>query len=126
MTAETSDARILQDVLVSARSKNAGPFSVTIDLFFPDAATFHDVCDRKVLNREVVGTLYGLPPEQVKIFEFEPALAIKVSLPRLVPGGSPGDVDVAGGQQFVPLLGVPLTPGPDERNTRNNSRNDST
>jgi hypothetical protein len=103
-----TEPQTLQDVLVSARSKNAGPFSVTIDLFFPDAATFHDVCARKLLDRDVVGRLYGLPPEHVKVFEFEPALAIKVSMPRLVPGGSPGDVDVAGGQQFVPLLGIPL------------------
>jgi hypothetical protein len=100
--------RTLQDVLVSARSKKAGPFTVTIDLFFPDAETFHDVCRQKVIDKEVVGRLYSLPPEQVQIFEFEPALAIKVSMPRLVPGGSPGDVDVAGGQQFVPLLGVPI------------------
>jgi hypothetical protein len=100
--------RTLQDVLISARSKNAGPFTVTIDLFFPDAGTFHDVCRQGVINTEVVGELYGLAPERVRIFEFEPALAIKVSLPRLVPGGSPGDVDVAGGQQFVPLLGLPI------------------
>jgi hypothetical protein len=110
--ASPSDKRTLQDVLVSARSKNAGPFTVTIDLFFPDAATFHDVCDRQVIDAELVGDLYGLPPDQVKIFEFEPALAIKVSLPRLVPGGAPGDVDVAGGQQFAPLLGVPLSGRP--------------
>jgi hypothetical protein len=103
-----ADTRTLQDVLVSARSKNAGPFAVTIDLFFPDAATFHDICDRKVLGPDLVGELYGLPPDDVKIFEFEPALAIKISLPRLVPGGSPGDVDVAGGQQFAPLLDVPI------------------
>ena len=38
----------------------------------------------------------------------KPALAIKVSIPRLLPGGSPGDTDVAGGQQFVPLLSIPL------------------
>jgi uncharacterized protein DUF4387 len=100
--------RTLQDVLISARSKNAGPFTVTIDLFFPDADTFADVCRQRVITSEVVGELYGLPPEQVQVFEFEPALAIKVSLPRLVPGGSPGDVDVAGGQQFVPLLGVTI------------------
>ena len=56
----------------------------------------------------MVGALYGLAPERVRIFEFEPALAIKVSVPRLVPGGSPGDSDVAGGQQFVPLLDIPL------------------
>jgi hypothetical protein len=97
----------LQDLLASARSKNAGPFSVTIDLFFNDADGFADVCQRKLINKELVGKLYSLPPEQVKIFEFEPALAIKISMPRLVPGGAPGDVDVAGGQQFVPLLDVP-------------------
>ena len=45
---------------------------------------------------------------QVRIFEFEPALAIKISVPRLLPGGAPGDSDVAGGQQFAPLLDIPL------------------
>jgi Domain of unknown function (DUF4387) len=98
----------LQDLLASARSKNAGPFSVTVDLFFADADAFADVCRRKVIHPELVGELYGLPSDQVKVFEFEPALAIKVSFPRLVPGGSPGDVDVAGGQQFVPLLDIPI------------------
>jgi hypothetical protein len=99
-------SRTLRDLVVSARSKNAGPFTVTIDLFFPDAETFKDVCRRKVLTQELVGDLYSLAPDQVRIFEFEPALAIKVSLPRLVPGGAPGDTDVAGGQQFAPLLDV--------------------
>jgi hypothetical protein len=98
----------LQDLLASARSKNAGPFSVTVDLFFADADAFAEVCRRKVIHPELVGELYGLPADHVKIFEFEPALAIKVSFPRLVPGGSPGDVDVAGGQQFAPLLDVPI------------------
>jgi hypothetical protein len=101
--------RTLLDVLSSARSKNAGPFTVTVDLFFPDADTFHSVCGQKVITPETVGELYSLPADQVRVFEFEPALAIKVSMPRLVPGGSPGDVDVAGGQQFVPLLGVQIS-----------------
>ena len=98
----------LQDVLVSARSKNAGPFTLTIDLFFGDPDTFESVCERKIINADVVSQLYRLPAEQVRIFEFRPALAIKVSIPRLVPGGAPGDVDIAGGQQFVPLLDLPL------------------
>jgi hypothetical protein len=103
-----SAPRTLQDALSSIRSKNAGPFTVTFDLFFADRETFLDVVDQGVLTKEGVGALYGLEPEQVRIFEFEPALAIKVSVPRLVPGGSPGDSDVAGGQQFVPLLSIPL------------------
>jgi hypothetical protein len=103
-----SEPRTLQDALSSIRSKNAGPFTVTFDLFFADRETFLDVVDQGVLTKEGVGALYGLEPDQVRIFEFEPALAIKVSVPRLVPGGSPGDSDVAGGQQFVPLLSIPL------------------
>jgi len=55
-----------------------------------------------------VGALYSIPASDVRIFPFKPALAIKVSIPRLLPGGSPGDTDVAGGQQFVPLLSLPL------------------
>jgi hypothetical protein len=103
-----TQARTLQDVLSSIRSKNAGPFTVTFDLFFPDRETYLDVVSQQVLTEERVGALYALEPDQVRIFEFEPALAIKVSVPRLVPGGSPGDSDVAGGQQFVPLLSIPV------------------
>ena len=39
---------VLKDVLTSARSKNAGPFSVSFDLFFPDLATFEMVRDNNV------------------------------------------------------------------------------
>jgi Domain of unknown function (DUF4387) len=104
----SEQTRTLHEVLSSIRSKNAGPFTVTFDLFFPDRATFLDVVEQGVVTKERVGALYGLEPDRVRIFEFEPALAIKVSVPRLVPGGSPGDSDVAGGQQFVPLLSIPL------------------
>jgi hypothetical protein len=100
--------RTLRSALVSVRSKNAGPFTVTFDLFFPDAETFHDVQRRAVITPDVVGRLYGLDPAVVKVHWFEPALAVKVAVPRLVPGGAPGDTDVAGGQQYVPLLSLPL------------------
>ena len=54
--------RTVRDVLVSVRSKNAGPFTVTFDLFFPDAETFHDMQQRGVITPEVVGGLDGLAP----------------------------------------------------------------
>jgi len=62
--------RTLQSALASVRSKNAGPFTVTFDLFFKDRDTFFDVVGQKVLTKEVVGALYGLEPDQVRIFEF--------------------------------------------------------
>src|SRR6202044_1585350 len=98
--------RTIRDVVSSARSKNAGPFTVTMDLFFPDLESFHEIADAGILTRELVAGIYSLTPDQVKIFPFEPARAIKVSIPRLVPGGAPGDRDVAGGQQFAPLLDI--------------------
>lgn len=98
----------VRDVLVSVRSKNAGPFTVTFDLFFPDAATFHDMQQRAVITPESVAGLYGLVPADVEVHWFEPALAVKVAVPRLVPGGAPGDTDVAGGQQYAPLLSLSL------------------
>lgn len=100
--------RTIREALVSVRSKNAGPFTVTFDLFFPDLATFEDVKSRNVITPDVVGKLYSLDPASVKVHWFEPALAVKVAVPRLVPGGAPGDTDVAGGQQYVPLLGIAL------------------
>ena len=100
--------RKLQDTLASIRSKNAGPFTVCFDLFFKGPGEFAEVVAKQVLTPGTVAARYGLDPADVGVFEFEPALAIKVSIPRLVPGGAPGDSDVAGGQQFVPLLDVPL------------------
>ena len=43
--------RTIRDVLVSVRSKNAGPFTVTFDLFFPDAETFHDMQQREAIMK---------------------------------------------------------------------------
>jgi hypothetical protein len=98
----------MRDALVSVRSKNAGPFTVTFDLFFPDAATFDDMRQRDVLTPDVVAALYGLAPADVKIHWLASVFAVKIAIPRLVPGGAPGDSDVAGGQQYAPLLTLAL------------------
>jgi hypothetical protein len=102
----TASPATLRDLVVSVRSKNAGPFSVTFDLFFPDTEGFEKAVADQIITPDRVADLYGLRPEQVKVFNFRPSLAIKVSIPRLVPGGAPGDSDVAGGQQFAPLLSL--------------------
>jgi hypothetical protein len=100
--------RTLKDTLASIRSKNAGPFTVCFDLFFKGPEEYEEVVASKVINAETVASLYNLDPSEVGVHEFAPASAIKVAIPRLVPGGAPGDTDVAGGQQFVPLLSLTL------------------
>ena len=88
------------------RSKNAGPFVLTVDVMFDDGATYQRVKDSQVLSREIVAGIYRLPPEEVLFFECDNALAIKFSLPRLVFSGDLGDSDVFGGQQYAPLLDI--------------------
>jgi hypothetical protein len=97
------------DSLVSVlRSKNAGPLTLTIDLIFPDEATFSRVALAKERLRAEVSRLYGEPAERVAVHLYPPALAIKIALPRRVISGDLGDRDVYGAQQHAPLLGIEL------------------
>jgi len=86
------------------RSKNAGPFWLTIDVMFDDPATYRAVRDQHVVTVELIGRLYGQPADRISVFEHDAALAIKISLPRPHSSGSPLDTDVFGGQQYAPLL----------------------
>jgi hypothetical protein len=69
------------------RSKNAGPFELTFDVMFDDAAVYQRVRDSGALTRETIAARYGLPPAAVKFFYCDNALAIKASIPRPVPQG---------------------------------------
>lgn len=103
MTGPATTTR-LRDVATFIRSKNAGPFVITIDVFFADDEQARRVLDAGVLGAEVVAGLYGVPATEVVVLHMPPAAAVKISLPRPLPAGDVGDRDVAGGQQFVPLL----------------------
>src|ERR1700751_1798930 len=86
------------------RSKNAGPFWLTIDIMFDDAEKYRRVRDGDVVNRALVARLYGRRPAYVIVVNHDPALAIKISFPRPASSGSKYDSDVYGGQQYAPLL----------------------
>ena len=58
-----------------------------------------------MLTRETVTKLYGISDARIADFvEFEPGNAIKFTIYRLRPSGSPGDPDIFGAQQYAPLL----------------------
>src|SRR4051812_37055997 len=101
-------AQVVRDVINSVRSKNAGPFALTFDLFFPDIETFTAVKDADGFKRELIAQLYKLQGGDVEVYYFEPSLAVKISIPRELPCGTPGDRDMLGGQQFTPLLTIPV------------------
>jgi hypothetical protein len=88
------------------RSKNAGPFELTFDIMFEDAATYERVKRSGAVSRDAVATRFGLPPEQVKFFFCDNALAVKASIPRPVFQGDLADSDGHGGQQYAPLMEI--------------------
>lgn len=90
------------------RSKNAGPSTLTLDLMFGDEVTFARACRSPSLQVGRIAGLYGVAVEKVAVVHFQEAWAIKISLPRRVIAGSPGDSDVYGAQQHGPLLELPL------------------
>jgi len=97
----------LTDVASVIRSKNSGPYELTLDIIFKDWDVFYKVCEKKVINEELIAGLYGIPVEKViNIVEFKPAKAIKATIERPMCSGDLGETDVYGAQQHMPLWSV--------------------
>ncbi len=96
----------LRELAKLIRSKNAGPFELTIDIMFSDTQTYSRVRDAGVISVGLVSNLYHVDPKCIQVTNVNPALAIKVSIPRPVPSGDLADGDVYGGQQYGPLVDV--------------------
>jgi hypothetical protein len=93
----------------TVRSKNAGVNQVTFDIIFRTPQDYDRARKSGALSREAVLRLFGIPPERMSDFvEFDVANAIKFTLYRAKPNGSPGDWDVLGCQQYGPLLEVEI------------------
>jgi hypothetical protein len=97
----------LSTLAKTIRIKNAGVDLITFDIIFTERAVYERVKRARVLTRETVCRLYGIAPERIADFvEFDPGNAIKFTIYRLRPSGSPGDPDIFGAQQYAPLLDV--------------------
>src|SRR5690606_3208281 len=98
----------LADVL---RSKNAGPFQITIDIMFNAEASYSRVRESGALTPQKIAQLYKVEPEQVRVIPFDRARAIKITLPRrwgTRGSGSGFDRDVYGAQQHGPLCDIEI------------------
>ena len=102
----------LIDVARVIRSKNAGPYQLTLDILVRERQVNDLLRRRQLPAAETVAGLYGVPREDiVSVIWFDPAQAIKVTMKRRLPSGSPGDSDVYGAQQHAPLLDLELDLG---------------
>src|SRR6266566_9212949 len=71
----------LGELADQVRSKNAGPFWITLDIFFKDERGYRLVANSAVLSKQVIGHLYQVDPATVKYFELPDILAVKISFP---------------------------------------------
>lgn len=106
-----ADVQRLRDLAGIVRSKNAGPFRLTLDILFRDERRFRHVVQSGCITRESVAQAYGIAPDQVtSIFVVPAGRAIKVTLRRPTGQGDFGETDIYGCQQHVPLLDLPVSP----------------
>lgn len=98
----------LSEVCPRIRSKVAGPFWVTMDLFFDDADRFSKYHNHPAIQPEAIAKLYQTRPELVSIYPVKSLSMVKISYPRLTPQGGVVERDMHSGQQYVHLLDVEL------------------
>lgn len=97
----------LHQLAKTIRSKNAGNYFLTMDVIFADRTRYEHFKASGALTRGKVAQLYRIPVEDVAEFVwYDPGLALKATIRRPIPSGNPGETDVYGCQQFIPLLDV--------------------
>jgi len=96
-------------VAQKVRSKNAGPFWVTIDIFCGTASAFARLS--AALKTEDIAGLYRQPSQLVKRFDIADLNVIKFSFPRPVVQGHRLDRDMHGAQWAVLVAELTLKDG---------------
>ena len=88
---------------ILVRSKNAGPFTLTVDVMYADPADAVALYERLTSGDLVprLGPVAGLP---VQVHLDRTAAAVKISAARAIPAGSRDDLDLYGCQQHVGIL----------------------
>ena len=82
----------VSEIVESVRSKNAGPFWLTIDIFCGNSTAFKQVC--KHLESQKIASIFNLTINQIQRFEIPELNVIKFSLPRPHIQGSLNDSDM--------------------------------
>lgn len=89
------------------RSKNAGPFWLTIDAFCNNVEDTERVAAAFENNRAKIAADFQVKSEDLQIYCLKNIFVAKISLPRVPIEGSRNEWDMHGGQQYVSLLDIP-------------------
>lgn len=84
----------LGDIAQKVRSKNAGPFWLTVDIFCGSAKAYAQIA--KTVETTTIASLFGADPSTLKRFDIEALYVVKFSLPRPCVQGAKEDRDMHG------------------------------
>ncbi len=85
----------IADIALKVRSKNAGPFWVTVDVFCGTPEAFGRLSQ---LSTARIAAVFGQAEASLKRFDIADLNVVKVSFPRPVVQGSREDRDMHGAQ----------------------------
>ncbi|MFQ5998345.1 MAG: DUF4387 domain-containing protein [Candidatus Bathyarchaeia archaeon] len=86
------------------RSKNAGPFMLSIDIIFNSWEIYERVKKSGLITKDGVAKIYGVSESAVHgVFFIDQGYGIKVSLIKKIPSGAIECTDTFGAQHHIPL-----------------------
>lgn len=93
----------VKDCSICVRSKNAGPFWVTIEIFCDTEKDYTMLKNSPNITKAKIAQLYGVEEDKVKSFYLDNIKIIKFSYPRPYPSGYKYEDDMHSGQKYVIL-----------------------
>ena len=95
----------LREVANVIRSKNAGPFELTLDVILKTDDMFEKMRAADIINKKTIAALYRIEEADViSVVWFPAAKAVKATIVRPMASGALGERDVYGAQQHAPLM----------------------
>lgn len=98
----------VKDVARYVRSKNAGPFWVTLEIFCETKEDYEKIKDSKNVTAKKIAELYNAEESKVKSFYVDSINVIKFSFPRSTPQGHKYENDMHSGQQYILLANTEI------------------
>jgi hypothetical protein len=99
----------LSEIAQVIRSKNAGPFEVTMDIIFGKKDLYEMAKKSGKINKKFIAELYKIPVEKIYVLVWYDLInAVKITMARNKPQGSIGETDMHSAQQHAPLLNIKI------------------
>ena len=96
----------VQDIAQYVRSKNAGPFWVTLEIFCDNDKSYQQIKASPNITKGKIAQLYNVDVNMMKKFDIDSIRVIKFSYPRPNPSGHKDENDMHAGQQYIRLAEV--------------------